>query len=583
MVGSNLRIDVKLVILIAILMGALTSAVCYWSAQTHQEQMRQELVEQARGFTQQMDAVWQFVDVNQDRINYSSSGDFEFKGLQCSVAAKSVAHIFSLSSDYEIQFTRTNPRNEADSPDEWEQDALEAFAQNPQTTEYYQLLAGESSLSLRYCAPLRVSQGCLQCHGEPAGEIDVTGYAKEGWRLGDLAGATSVTIPADEYVASYSKALARDLLFYLLAVFAALAVTFFAVRYLASKPLRNIAEGLAQVGSGGLSIKLSTTQSTKEIASVVSSFNNMTDELNDLYNTLEQKVESRTEELHQATEEVLRQKEDIQRVNKRIEQESAYKSEFLAVMSHELKTPLTATITYLETLQSPSSSLSPTDREIAMRGEASSRELLMMIDNILEVSRSRELSETMHWELVDLFDIVEYVTAEVDPLAQKRNTRIVKKNNPLTPLIFADWEKLRHILLNLLGNAIKYSPEGGRIALTVEPWLEDVDSPHNTSEDAGVFQIEKAIAPKGAVITVADNGCGIPPDELDGIFERFYRVDPSIEAHHNGSGLGLFIVKEYARLHGGTVSVESELSQGSTFTLFIPSNAGKGRGEETAL
>lgn len=565
MVGKNLRIDVKLVVLSAVLMGLLTVMVSCWSANTHQQQMKQELVEQARGFSQQMDAVWTFVDANQDRINYTSGGEFEFKGLHCSIAAKAVARLFSMNSDYEVVFTRTDPRNKADAPDAWEVAALETFEADGGIAEYYQLTEYGGDLSLRYCVPLRVERGCLQCHGGPAGEIDITGYPKEGWVEGDLAGATSIVIPAEKYVSSYNQALVRDLFFYLLLVMAALIAVFLTVRHLATKPLRDIANSLVKVGHGGLTVKLSDSQSSKEVNAVVSSFNDMTDELNELYNNLERKVADRTEELHLLNAEVLKQKEDIRKANARLEKESAYKSDFMAVMSHELKTPLTASITYLEALQSPHSSLSAEDRGIAMRSEANNRELLIMINNILEVSRSQDVKEEMHWETIDLFDVAEYVVAEIEPLARRKNNAIVRKNDPTTPLICSDWEKLRHIMLNLLSNAIKFSHEGCDIVLSVDPLVETGS---------------EGVAATGAVITVTDFGTGISPDKIDEIFGRFARANANTQAQRTGNGLGLFIVKEYAELLGGSVSVTSEVSRGSIFTVTIPAHKGRETDED---
>lgn len=559
MVGKSLRIDVKLVVLSAVLMGLLTVMVCSWSANTHQRQMKQELVEQARGFSQQMDAVWTFVDANQDRINYTSEGAFEFKGLHCSIAAKAVARLFSMNSDYEVVFTRTDPRNEADAPDAWELGALETFESDRGIAEYYQLTEYDGNLSLRYSVPLRVERGCLQCHGGPAGEIDITGYPKEGWIEGDLAGATSITIPAEKYISSYNHALMRDLVFYLILVTAALMVVFLAVRHLATKPLRAIASSLVKVGHGGLTVKLSDSQSSKEVNAVVSSFNDMTDELNELYNNLERKVADRTEELRLLNVEVLKQKEDIRKANARLEKESAYKSDFMAVMSHELKTPLTASITYLEALQSPHSSLSVEDRAIAMRSEANNRELLIMINNILEVSRSRDVKERMRWEMIDLFDVAEYVVSEIEPLARRKSNAIVRKYDPTTPLICSDWDKLRHIMLNLLSNAIKFSHEGSDIVLSLDPLVAaDADD----GESAAV----------GAVITVTDFGIGIAADKVDDIFGRFAQADSSAQAQRTGNGLGLFIVKEYAELLGGRVSVVSEVSAGSTFIVTVPAH-----------
>ena len=108
--GKELRIDVKLVVLSAVLITLIIAVVGLWSAKTHEQQLRQELVEQARGFAQQMDAVWTFVDANQNRINYTSDGIYEFKGLHCSVAAKAVAQLFNRSTDYVVKFTRRSEK-----------------------------------------------------------------------------------------------------------------------------------------------------------------------------------------------------------------------------------------------------------------------------------------------------------------------------------------------------------------------------------------------------------------------------------------------------------------------------------------
>ena len=555
-IGKDLRIDVKLVVLVAVLMGVLTATFCFWSARTHQEQMRHELVEQAQGFAVQMDAVWQFVDVNQDLINYNFDGELEYKKLHCSVAAKAVAQLFTTNSDYSIRYPRLNPRNLADTPDSWEQDALVTFQRNPGIKEYYQLVEENDTLSLRYTAPLRCDEGCLQCHGTPKGEIDITGYPKEGWSEGALAGAISIVIPADEYVASYRRALIRDLAFFLAMIVTALGLVLFAVRHLVTKPLHSLADGLGQVGQGELNLKLAASQSSKEMSTVVSAFNGMTGELHDLYTTLEQKVEDRTEALRLLNAEVLRQKDALEHANARLEEESAYKSEFLAVMSHELKTPLAAIITYLETLQSSNSSLSDEDRAIALRCDANSRELLNIINNILEVSRSQERRQKMTWEMVDAFDLVEFVLAEMEPLVQQKELRIVRDIDPETPLVYADWEKLRHILRNLLSNAVKFSSPGSPVVVRV--------GPANDEQFPGGIRFE-----------VVDQGPGMTEEEADGIFDRFFQAKSNAQSQRGGTGLGLSIVQEFTQLHGGEAYVESELGHGSTFGVILPSNLEK--------
>ena len=546
--GKELRIDVKLVVLSAALITVIIAVVGFWSANTHEQQLRQELVEQARGFSKQMDAVWTFVDANQDRINYTSGGEYEFKGLHCSVAAKAVAQLFSRNTDYGVKFTRVNPRNAGDTPDEWELGALTSFAEDPSIGEYYQLVDNSDVLSLRYCKPLVIDEGCLSCHGAPKGEVDITGYPKEGWSVGDLAGALSISIPAEEYVQSYNAALSRDLLYYTLAMCAALAILFFAVRHLVTKPLRSMTDSLGEVSRGRIDMKLHTSQSTKEMSTMIRTFNTMTDELDQLYGNLEQQVADRTEKLQKLSEQAIAQREEIKKVNERLRQESAYKSDFLATMSHELKTPLTATISYLEALQSTQFSLSPEEKKLASHAEASSKELLLIINNILETSRSRDIKEKMNWEVVDLFDFTEYLVHETSPLATRKNIVIKRTANPDCPLVYSDWGKLRHILLNLLSNAIKFSDEGSTVELAV------------------------SMAPDGQhiYISVADTGIGIAPEELDAIFDRFAQAKHEANTNPDGSGLGLYIVREYSKLLGGEITVESEVGSGSTFTLALP-------------
>lgn len=546
--GRELRVDVKLVVLTAVLITLIIAGVGFWSANTHEQQLRQELVEQARAFSKQMDAVWTFVDANQDRINTTSDGIYEFKGLHCSVAAKAVAKLFTRNTDYGVKFTRVNPRNEGDAPDRWEQAALAAFEEDSSIGEYFQLVDESDGMSLRYCAPLAVDEGCLPCHGKPAGETDITGYAKEGWSIGDLGGALSITIPAEEYIDSYNAALTRDLAFYTLAMCGALAVLFFAIRHLVTKPLHSVVDSLGEVGRGRIDMKLNASQASKEMSTMICAFNTMTDELDTLYGNLEQQVADRTEKLQKLSEQAIAQREEIKKVNERLKRESAYKSDFLAAMSHELKTPLTATISYLEALQSSQCALSSEEKKLAANAEASSKELLLIINNILETSRSAAVKERMNWEVVDLLDFTEYMQHEAGPLAARKGIAIERRADPACALVYSDWAKLRHIVLNLLSNAIKFSAEDSTV--TLEACQGDDD--------------------RHVRIVVSDHGIGIAPDDLEGIFDRFAQARHTANANPDGSGLGLYIVKEYARLLGGTVTVQSEVGAGSTFTLTLP-------------
>jgi two-component system phosphate regulon sensor histidine kinase PhoR len=119
------------------------------------------------------------------------------------------------------------------------------------------------------------------------------------------------------------------------------------------------------------------------------------------------------------------------------------------------------------------------------------------------------------------------------------------------PLVLADRERVREILLNLLDNAVKYSPQGGEIVVELQPTNGTV------------------------AVSVTDQGIGIPAAELDHIFERFYRVDTTDDREIYGHGLGLYIVKKLVEAHGGSIAVESTVGQGSRFTFTLPANRGR--------
>ena len=156
--------------------------------------------------------VWDFVSINQDTINHTSEGDYDFKSLHCAIAGKAVAVLFTRSSDYAIRFTNLNPRNIYNTPDAYETQALEGFYADPGAgAEVYGYAADKDGRSVfRYVRTMVYKQECMECHGTPAGETDVTGYPKEGAHVGDIAGAVSVIMPTELYFSNMRGADASD-------------------------------------------------------------------------------------------------------------------------------------------------------------------------------------------------------------------------------------------------------------------------------------------------------------------------------------------------------------------------------------
>jgi PAS domain S-box-containing protein len=225
---------------------------------------------------------------------------------------------------------------------------------------------------------------------------------------------------------------------------------------------------------------------------------------------------------------------------------SRAKTEFLATMSHELRTPLNAMIGYSDLLLAGiPEPLQPASHRQVERIRSASRHLLSIIEEILTFSRIEAGRETVRREAVDLAELVREVSAIVEPLAGERRLRFLSPEAEAGVTLETDPRKLRQILINLLGNAVKFT-EAGEIAFEIE-----------RGENAVAFRVR-------------DTGIGIRPEHLGKVFEPFWQVNATATRDAEGTGLGLSVSRELARLLGGDLTVESEPDVGSTFTLTLP-------------
>jgi signal transduction histidine kinase len=226
----------------------------------------------------------------------------------------------------------------------------------------------------------------------------------------------------------------------------------------------------------------------------------------------------------------------------------ALKSEFVATVSHELRTPLSAIYGCAQTLRRRDIDLDVTTADrllevIALECERLTRIVGdILLANQLDAGRLRLEEEHIDAERL-VVEVVEEMRASLG--ARDDITFAVSKPGRLTPVV-GDADKVRQILLNLVDNAVKYSPQGGRVEISVEP------------------------RERGLRFAVSDEGLGIPHGELQRIFGKFYRVDPNLTRGVGGTGLGLYICRELARRMEGRVSVTSQEGKGSTFLLDLP-------------
>ncbi|HET7549720.1 MAG TPA: ATP-binding protein [Gemmatimonadaceae bacterium] len=225
------------------------------------------------------------------------------------------------------------------------------------------------------------------------------------------------------------------------------------------------------------------------------------------------------------------------------------KSEFLAVMSHELRTPLNAIAGYTQLLDMGIPGVvNDQQREILQRISRSHRHLLGLINDILNLARIEAGRVEYRIEDVSLQELVSEILPMVHPQLLRKQLNYAERIPPGL-LVRADREKAQQIFVNLLGNAIKFTPRHGRISI-----------------EASVSAEQPCIV----AVAVQDTGLGIPADKQETIFDPFVQVDPSHTRTTEGSGLGLSISRDLARGMGGDLTVLSALGEGSTFTLTLP-------------
>jgi signal transduction histidine kinase/DNA-binding response OmpR family regulator len=224
------------------------------------------------------------------------------------------------------------------------------------------------------------------------------------------------------------------------------------------------------------------------------------------------------------------------------------KNAFIQNVSHELRTPLAIIRGYAELMVGGDlGELSPQQHESAEVMARRTRMLSKMLDDLLTILAAE--THKLEKELVDLAHMAQLAVTDFQASAKQAGLSLVAAIDPDTPQVYADAIHMRRVLDNLLGNALKFTPAGGCISISVEHTHEEV------------------------ILTVADSGIGISPEHLEKIFQRFYQVDGSSKRRYGGVGLGLALVKEIIESHDGVVDVTSAVGQGTTFRIVLPAVA----------
>ena len=525
------------------------------------------------------------------RVN---KGEFIPETMSTSFVARNIFdRVRGKFPDYLLKFSSDDPRNPANMAGPGEQKILDYFRAHPEATKWTGQIDVSGRQYYAHFAPRRMDESCIRCHGDPAdapaGLVqrygDAAGFHR---KVGDLVALDTVAIPLDQTQAALRREVLQESGIMLAAIGIIFVGVILALRYIVLRRLGAIsahASGLANQPDIA-ALHPVEVRGNDEIGTLASGYNAMLAKLQDLYGSMEDKVhqrtaeltesndllETRAEELDNSRRIILSMMEDTQTANENAQQANqelqealeqsrrlaieadsanAAKSEFLANMSHEIRTPLTAILGFAEMLVEPDHSGAQQQEWLHVISR-NGKHLLMLVNDILDLSKIEAGKLTLLPQRCDLCAAISEVVSMMRTRAEQAGLFLsMEYRTEIPETILADNARLRQVLVNLTGNALKFTRRGGvHIATSFLPaWRND----------------QPAIQ-----IKIVDTGIGIAPEHVEHLFDSFYQADASNSRQYGGTGLGLAIAHRIVEMMDGEAAVESEHGRGSTFTVTIP-------------
>ncbi len=347
-----------------------------------------------------------------------------------------------------------------------------------------------------------------------------------------------ITIPKSDFLAQINQHAQRTALLCFLAMLVAIAVGILTTRTI-TNPILRLTKASQELADGNLDqqVDIKDLIEIEEIETLEQSFNSMATQLKQSFTTLEI------------------QKETLAHQNEELHHLDQLKDEFLANTSHELRTPLNGIIGIAESLIDGATGELPSTTQTNLQLIVSSgRRLTSLINDILDFSKLRHQNIKLRLAPVDLRAITQIILTLSQPLAYQKNLQLINAIPEDLPNANADENRLQQILHNLIGNAIKFTPSG-----TIEVSAQVISTDQ-----------EEVLA-----VTISDTGIGIAQDKFEQIFQSFEQAEGSTAREYGGTGLGLAVTKQLVEIHGGKITVQSQIGIGSQFTFTLPISSEK--------
>lgn len=418
-----------------------------------------------------------------------------------------------------------NPEN---APDEFEKNALEQFEKSSRK-EVISIEKIDSSRYLRYISPLYVEDACLKCH------------AWQGYKIGDIRGAISITIPVDKTFAAIDSNRVSMIIAAVITITTLIVTMFLMMKRLVLIPMERLKSAINEFSEGGYSPD-SRLKTGDEFEDLCSAFSEMARKLTEYHNCLHDKVQEATKGMEETNRKLIE-------TNRLLSEANIRKSDFIARASHELRTPLTSikgAMDYISAklsayLQYHSEETTLDDLHIFFGViKKNSERLIRMVNTMLDIERIEMGRSELHFADVNLSYLIAEVLAYFQIDADKKGISF-NVNIPNNFTVYIDEDRIKQVITNLLSNAIKFSPDESEILIFAYP--------------------EKDYA----VVEIWDEGPGISPSEQERVFEKFYK-----NGNKEGTGLGLAICKSIIEAHNGIIGLKSNGKNGSCFYFKLP-------------